>query len=1158
MKLLKSRLFLLAILICSLIGGLIWFKDPLGLGKWSIFAQKSDKEVIIEEETEEVLVEEEIEDLFRQEEPLPRIDISHDYLTANTFIADDLVTNTQLEASKVLKEQNPNLRIRWSPITGTPSRISVRDGFLKSSSQGFIGNNTTQDTLLQFVQDEAELFNLTQKDLETLSILKDNSIEGSGIIAQERRVLPSVTFDQRWQGKQVYPVTFSGTFSIDQNSILSVSGGLVPDLESAINTNETTLSSIDALEKAANNIGASFDPKEHPLLEKPKDEDPEHNQTFEKGTDFEYDVPAKLIYFRIAKTDVRLVWRFLIAAKGSPFTYQVLVDAVNGEVLLRENLTQMDRDVPKWLAYANVLNNSTTHPKDDYQPNDNPAPLSPSPTTPNGKQGNTILAELIQTNGDSLASPKGWIESNQTSTEGNNVTAYHFSTGNKATATLEEVNGIPTRIFNFPVDFSVSPGNATNKSAAIVNAFFLANWYHDRLFHLGFTEAEGNFQKINYNPEKVTAKGNDQIVIKIHQGVKNNPRFSSHSEDGTFARLQLPTWDGPNIERDAGLDNEILIHELTHGLTKRMLISELKSTAQLRGLSEGYSDIFALLLLRQPEENPDGNYSIGGYSAFEFDGGGRNPLNWRDNYYFGVRHFPYSTNFCVNPFTLEDMQERNYDITTIPSPGEGIDIDCEKIPPVAPWLANRSEHSEGHDMGEIWALMLWEVRRNLIEEHGFAGNEIMLELLINSFSILQSVEELELTFAEARYGLIDADHGLNSGENKCLIWKGFAKRGLGYLARTPNKKELDELGQPKPVTDDTFFQDFSLPEECNGIVEEAEDNTEENTEENGTGILPSSLSDLRLTFITSQSSSISDLKAYLEENGAKVSLIEADNLQRLDIIKPDIIIVGVDTKNTWKKMSKSVLSSIFENHKIIGIGEGGIGLFHELGLEIDSVMHGSLPQIIVENQEILQSPFSISEDLQVYISSQGFGVIGVYDEGSPTLAGFEGIARWENHANHWPIARQGNYALWGFNTSFNEIKDEGLKLFVNLLVNHKSLPSVPLSQALKKLTYVKSGLIADRLNAQFSGHSWPFQVKKTGRISAKLSYNPTALSVALILNGPGQVGYYDRVDGSSPLSIEFDVTKDHIVSGTDWQISVKAFEDLGNNIIDYELQLSLP
>jgi len=47
--------------------------------------------------------------------------------------------------------------------------------------------------------------------------------------------------------------------------------------------------------------------------------------------------------------------------------------------------------------------------------------------------------------------------------------------------------------------------------------------------------------------------------------------------------------------------------------------------------------------------------------------------------------------------------------------------------------------------------------------------------------------------------------------------------------------------------------------------------------------------------------------------------------------------------------------------------------------------------------------------------------------------------------------------------------------------------------------------------------------------------------LALILNGPGQTGYYAREDGSSPLSLAFTVVDELLERGAEWTLSVVNF-----------------
>ena len=68
-----------------------------------------------------------------------------------------------------------------------------------------------------------------------------------------------------------------------------------------------------------------------------------------------------------------------------------------------------------------------------------------------------------------------------------------------------------------------------------------------------------------------------------------------------------------------------------------------------------------------------------------------------------------------------------------------------------------------------------------------------------------------------------------------------------------------------------------------------------------------------------------------------------------------------------------------------------------------------------------------------------------------------------------------------------------------------------------------------------------FSVGNIGKISAEVKWDGTAEKLALILNGPDQVGYYARDDGSSPLYLTYDVSKEDMKKGAEWRISVVNF-----------------
>ena len=46
------------------------------------------------------------------------------------------------------------------------------------------------------------------------------------------------------------------------------------------------------------------------------------------------------------------------------------------------------------------------------------------------------------------------------------------------------------------------------------------------------------------------------------------------------------------------------------------------------------------------------------------------------------------------------------------------------------------------------------------------------------------------TFIDLRDAILQADLVNNSGANQCILWEGFAERGLGYSATTPGSGSL--------------------------------------------------------------------------------------------------------------------------------------------------------------------------------------------------------------------------------------------------------------------------------------------------------------------------------------------------------------------------------
>jgi hypothetical protein len=325
------------------------------------------------------------------------------------------------------------------------------------------------------------------------------------------------------------------------------------------------------------------------------------------------------------------------------------------------------------------------------------------------------------------------------------------------------------------------------------------------------------------------------------------------------------------------------------------------------------------------------------------------------------------------------------------------------------------------------------------------------------------------------------------------------------------------------------------------------------------------LASMHLTVIDDRLEGARPAYSYLTEQGAELSFIGTAELAKLQLTKPDLLIVAAGTR--WTRTDPIALKQTFENYKIIGVGNSGDELFGLLGLQISGTMHGREGNLIVEEPALLAQPVAIStpdRSVDIFKTQVEGDVVGIYDGGSPDIAGFEGMARWQSSKNHWPIARQGNFLFWGFEASMGQLSDSGKALIVNVIANHKSQPWMPLSkvaeasEAHRNLQRISPGVSTGQLSAQVPNIVRRFAVKKPGPIEATLTWNSNDCPLALILNGPGQRNAFARKDGASPLSLEFAVTEQQFAKGSDWSVTVACFRDLGSQSLTFTMKLNFP
>jgi hypothetical protein len=119
----------------------------------------------------------------------------------------------------------------------------------------------------------------------------------------------------------------------------------------------------------------------------------------------------------------------------------------------------------------------------------------------------------------------------------------------------------------------------------LLNAFYAAGMARDILYYLGFREADGNAQVVNWDRGGLP---NDRPDIRIAAG----PAYAFTPVDGQIPTIVLGT--EASTGRPHALDATVVIHEYTHILTNRLVGGPLTwgtlDAAQSQGLSEGWSD----------------------------------------------------------------------------------------------------------------------------------------------------------------------------------------------------------------------------------------------------------------------------------------------------------------------------------------------------------------------------------------------------------------------------------------------------------------------------------------------------------------------------------------------------------------------------------------
>ena len=277
---------------------------------------------------------------------------------------------------------------------------------------------------------------------------------------------------------------------------------------------------------------------------------------------------------------------------------------------------------------------------------------------------------------------------------------------------------------------------------------------------MGGADAPGNGIKI---PAVMISQA-DGIILK-------NQILAGATIMGSMQRVKAP----PPM-RDGDVDNGVMAHEYTHGISTR-LTGGGSAEGPLGGSEqggEGWSDYNALyVVLRKANLSPSTTAHPNGVLP---DHGLANYVVYQPFTGPGLRQFPYSINMAVNPSTF------GYVLT--------------------------SAYAEIHAVGFVWCTMLYDLLQSFIDLTPMSdniydganptafvppltsgGNNIATRLILEGIKL----QPLSPTFVQERDAILRADTLLYGGVHGCQIWKVFARRGLGFSAYSGTNALGDEI-----------------------------------------------------------------------------------------------------------------------------------------------------------------------------------------------------------------------------------------------------------------------------------------------------------------------------------------------------------------------------
>src|SRR5215813_2208900 len=199
-------------------------------------------------------------------------------ITYDPALVEQRLANRRSMQSFGLKRSRPSVRLKWSSLSGTPSRVF---SFTENLTGPIVAD--PEAIARQFLKSNDDLFQLGSDGVDRLSVSRRYETEHNGVT--------HLTLQQQIDNIEVFLAEMSIHVARD-GSVLAASGELRPDVARTANLNEPKLTAAESLRIAAEDAGAEIAPT---VTLRTRPAGKELRQSFDRSVGFGRDVESRLV-----------------------------------------------------------------------------------------------------------------------------------------------------------------------------------------------------------------------------------------------------------------------------------------------------------------------------------------------------------------------------------------------------------------------------------------------------------------------------------------------------------------------------------------------------------------------------------------------------------------------------------------------------------------------------------------------------------------------------------------------------------------------------------------------------------------------------------------------------------------------------------------------